>query len=139
MLAAVSYPIYVKALVNAFLGREQDWHVTGTATRSRSAFNFMVPQVLTFVFLSLTAVVGVWQNVTTSRFTLGTAWCITNAVILGAFILVALGEGRRRRRGGDPRPSGERQHSLPLTPDPAPYIEPEPVLVGRHAAEGGSR
>ena len=35
MLAAVSYPIYVKALLNAFLGREQHWHVTGTATRSR--------------------------------------------------------------------------------------------------------
>ena len=139
MLAAVSYPIYVRALGNAFLGREQHWHVTGTATRSRSAFNFMVPQVLTFVFLSLTAAVGIQQNLVTGRFTLGTAWCVTNALVLGAFILVALGEGRRRRRGGDPRPTTDRQTSLPMTPEPAPYTEPEPALSGRHAGEGELR
>jgi cellulose synthase (UDP-forming) len=136
MLAAVSYPIYVRALLNAFVGRDQKWHVTGATTRAASAFNFMVPQVLTFVFLSLTAAVGVWQNMTTSRFTLGTAWCITNAVVLGAFIVVALGEGRRRRRGVDLSSSGEQRFSLPLTPVPAPYAEPEPVAAGRHAAEG---
>jgi cellulose synthase (UDP-forming) len=70
MLAAVSYPIYVKALVNAFVGREQAWHVTGSATRTSSPFNFMVPQVLTFVFLALTGAVGVWQNLVSGRFTL---------------------------------------------------------------------
>ena len=73
----------------------------------------MVPQVLAFVFLSLTAAVGVWQNLLTSRFTLGTAWCVTNALILGAFILVALGEGRGAGGvgGGPDTAGGERQLS----------------------------
>ena len=44
------------------LGREQKWHVTGSTTAAASPFNFIIPQVLTFVFLLLTAVVGVWQN-----------------------------------------------------------------------------
>ena len=49
MLAAVSFPIYVRALVNAFIGREQKWHVTGSTTAAASPFNFMIPQVLAFV------------------------------------------------------------------------------------------
>ena len=32
MLAAVSFPIYVRALINAVLRREQKWHVTGPTT-----------------------------------------------------------------------------------------------------------
>jgi cellulose synthase (UDP-forming) len=137
MLAAVSYPIYVKALVNAFLGREQQWHVTGTTTRAASPFNFMVPQVLTFVFLALTAAVGVWQNLVTSRFTLGTAWCVTNALVLAAFIVVALGEGRRRRRGDRGRREGLQKLSLPLEPEPLPVDTPQPsvAMAGRHARD----
>lgn len=141
MLAAVSYPIYIQALINAFLGREQQWHVTGTTTRAASPFNFMVPQVLTFVFLSLTAAVGVWQNLVTHRFTLGTAWCITNALVLAAFIVVALGESRRRRRG-DPQVSAVVPSAvLPVETDPGPPLGepvPEPVglLGGRHSREG---
>ncbi|MFZ2017009.1 MAG: glycosyltransferase [Nocardioides sp.] len=140
MLAAVSYPIYLRALVNAFLGREQKWHVTGTTTRAASPYNFMVPQLLTFVFLTLTAAVGVWQNVVTSRFTLGTAWCITNALVLAAFILVALGENRRRRRGGKTRRTAVPMVSMPpeMLAGPASYPAPEPVgsLSGRHTREG---
>ncbi len=98
MLAAVSYPIYLRALANAWTGREQKWHVTGTTTRIASPFNFMVPQVLTFVFLVLTGAVGVWQNVVTGTFTLGTAWCLTNGFVLGVFVLVAFGEARQNRR-----------------------------------------
>lgn len=98
MLAAVSWPIYLKALVNALTGRDQKWHVTGTTTKTASPFNFMVPQVLTFVFLALTGAVGVWQNVVTGRFTLGTAWCLTNALVLGVLIAVAVGERRQQRR-----------------------------------------
>ena len=129
MLAAVSYPIYLKALVNAFLGREQHWHVTGTTTRAASPYNFMVPQLLTFVFLALTAAVGVWENVVTSRVTLGTAWCITNALVLAAFILVAMGENRRRRRGGDTRRPAVPRISVPpeMLAGPASYPTSEPV------------
>lgn len=124
MLAAVSYPIYVKALVNAFIGREQKWHVTGSTARPASPFNFMVPQVLTFAFLALTGAVGVWQNVVTGSFTLGTAWCVTNALVLGAFMVVALGESRRSGR-----PARSAHRSAPvggLVDLPSPVSLPAP-------------
>ena len=40
------------------VGREQKWHVTGRRGRPSSPFNFMVPQVLMFIFLLLTSVRG---------------------------------------------------------------------------------
>jgi cellulose synthase (UDP-forming) len=137
MLAAVSYPIYVKALVNAFVGREQKWHVTGSTTRAASPFNFMVPQVLTFAFLALSGAVGLWQNLVTGRFTLGTAWCLTNALVLGAFIAVAMGESRRARR---PARSARRSPPPPrsvgtATPVTVP-VPRRPHLVARHVREG---
>ena len=121
MLAAVSYPIYVKALVNAFVGREQKWHVTGSTTRAASPFNFMVPQVLTFVFLALTAAVGTWQNLVTGSLTLGTAWCVTNSLVLGAFIVVALGESRQSRRA--------TRTARRSPPEPQPLDLPTPERV----------
>jgi cellulose synthase/poly-beta-1,6-N-acetylglucosamine synthase-like glycosyltransferase len=102
MLAAVSYPIYVKALLNALVGREQKWHVTGTTTRAASPFNFIIPQVLTFVFLALTSLVAIWQCYVQSTVTLGTAWNLTNTFILGAFLVVGLREGHQTRRAIDP-------------------------------------
>ena len=100
MLAAVSFPIYARALVNAFVGKEQKWHVTGSRSstggrRARSAdspFNFMIPQVLVFTFLLLTSVVAVWRDLSNSQLTLATAWNVTNTFILGAFIIVGFRE-----------------------------------------------
>jgi cellulose synthase (UDP-forming) len=92
MLASVSFPIYIKALVNAISGKEQKWHVTGSKTVAESPFNFMIPQVLVFVFLALTSVVSVWRDLGNSLFSLATAWSITNTFILGAFIVVAFRE-----------------------------------------------
>jgi cellulose synthase (UDP-forming) len=105
MLAAVSFPIYTQALVNAFVGKEQKWHVTGSRSgagrrRSRPAdspFNFMIPQVLVFAFLLLSSVVAIWRDLTNSQLTLATAWNVTNTVILGAFMLVACREAWRIR------------------------------------------
>ncbi|WP_101523353.1 glycosyltransferase [Nocardioides houyundeii] len=139
MLAAVSYPIYLKALVNALVGREQQWHVTGSTTRTASPFNFMVPQVLTFVFLALTGAVGVWQNLVTGRFTLGTAWCVTNALVLGAFIVVALGESRRNRRAvrsarRSPPPTRTVDPPVPVA---VPRPRHRPDRVARQVLDGG--
>jgi cellulose synthase (UDP-forming) len=105
MLAAVSFPIYAQALLNAFVGKEQKWHVTGSRSsaggrRSRPAdspFNFMIPQVLVFAFLLLTSVVAIWRDLTNSQLTLATAWNVTNTLILGAFMLVACREAWRIR------------------------------------------
>jgi cellulose synthase (UDP-forming) len=100
MLAAVSFPIYTRALVNAFVGKEQKWHVTGSrsshggrrARKADSPFNFIIPQVLVFVFLLLTSVVAIWRDLSNSQLTLATAWNVTNTLILGAFMLVACRE-----------------------------------------------
>jgi cellulose synthase (UDP-forming) len=99
LLAAVSFPIYMRALWNVLCGKEQAWHVTG-ANRGRtpSPFNFIVPQVLVFVFLSLTSVVAIWRDVSNGQLTLATAWNITNSLIFGAFILTAFREQAATRR-----------------------------------------
>jgi cellulose synthase (UDP-forming) len=95
MLAAVSFPIYINALINAIAGKEQKWHVTGSKTKAQSPFNFMIPQVLTFVFLALTSVVAIWRDIDNSLFTVATAWNVTNTFILGGFMIVALKENWR--------------------------------------------
>lgn len=92
MLAAVSFPIYTQALVNAFANKEQKWHVTGSRAKASSPFNFIIPQVLIFVFLASTSVVSIWRDIDNSQLSLATAWCLTNTFILAAFMVVALRE-----------------------------------------------
>jgi len=117
MLAAVSFPIYVRAFINALTRREQKWHVTGSTTAAASPFNFIIPQVLTFVFLLLTSVVAVWQIQRQGVVTLGAAWNITNTVILGAFVVVAWREARLERRA--PRAPTARGGTRRAEPDKA--------------------
>ncbi len=95
MLAAVSFPIYIQALLNAIAGKEQKWHVTGSKSKAESPFAFMIPQVLVFTFLALTSVVAIWRDIDNSQFTLATAWTLTNTFILGAFMVVAFREAWR--------------------------------------------
>ncbi|MFW7414626.1 glycosyltransferase [Demequina sp. SO4-18] len=120
-LAAVSFPIYVKAFVNAFTGRDVGWQSTGTA-RGQSPYNFIVPQLLFFLFLVLTSGVAIWRDVDNGVFTLATAWNITNTVILGAFVNAARREARALRKGRalSPRPGA---------PDPAPPQGPRTVVA----------
>lgn len=96
-LATVSFPIYTKALANVISGKDVGWHVTGTSTR-RSPFNFVLPQMMFFVFLALTTVVAVWRDTQNETFTLATAWNATNTVILGAFLIAVSRESRWIKR-----------------------------------------
>jgi cellulose synthase (UDP-forming) len=98
LLASASFPIYTRALVNAFFKREQVWHVTGRKGAYRSPFAFIGPQVLFFWFLLLTTVVGVWKDAANGVPSLALAWNATNTLILGSFVLTAWREGRRGRR-----------------------------------------
>jgi cellulose synthase (UDP-forming) len=98
MLAAVSFPIYLRALTNVITGRQQRWHVTGGVRRRSSPFNVMVSQTLFFVFLALTSVVAIYKDVGDGALTLATAWNVTNTVIIGAFIVTAVVESRRIRQ-----------------------------------------
>ncbi|GAA1432379.1 hypothetical protein GCM10009616_21710 [Microlunatus lacustris] len=119
MLAAVSFPIYLQALYNALIGKEQKWHVTGSKTRADSPFNFIIPQVLVFVFLACTSVVALWRDSSNGQFSLATAWTLTNTFILGSFMVVALREARRIRH---PRPA-------PVVVDTDAALASEPASV----------
>lgn len=98
LLAAVSFPIYTRALVNAIFRRDQKWHVTGQKGAYRSPFAFMMPQVLVFEFLLITTVVGAWKDLGNGYPSLALAWNATNTVILGGFVLTAWREGHVGRR-----------------------------------------
>jgi cellulose synthase (UDP-forming) len=72
--------------------------VTGAASTASSPFNYVVPQVLAFLFLALTSAVGVWRDLDNGVVTLGSAWNITNTLILGVFLTFAARESRQMRR-----------------------------------------
>ena len=97
LLAAVSFPIYTRALINAIFRRDQKWHVTGQKGAYRSPFAFMMPQVLFFQFLLITTVVGAWKDLGNGYPSLALAWNATNTLILGSFVLTAWREGHRGR------------------------------------------
>jgi cellulose synthase (UDP-forming) len=132
MLAAVSFPIYLQALINAFVGKEQKWHVTGGKGRPESPFNFIIPQVLVFVFLALTSVVAIWRDVDNSQLTLATGWNVTNTAILGVFMLVALRESWRNKHPKAKRASDSASGSS------GPQDLQAPVLTAGTAVPAGS-
>lgn len=103
IMAAVSFPIYVRAFVNVFSGREQKWHATGSRRDYVSPFNFIIPQVLFFVFVLLTSVVGIVKDYSHQTVTLATAWNVTNTLVLGAFVITAFRESHRARAVVAPR------------------------------------
>ncbi|MFP7760057.1 glycosyltransferase [Marisediminicola sp. LYQ134] len=100
MLATASFPIYVAALINVIVGKEQKWNATGDKSKASSPFNFMIPQVLFFVFLLLTSVVAVWRDLGNGFLSLATAWNVTNTIILGSFVVAAAREARHLRAAG---------------------------------------
>ena len=97
VMATVSFPIYIRAFVNVFSGREQKWHVTGAAGKRVSPFNFMIPQVLVFAFLLLTSVVAVTKDVGHGTITLATAWNLTSTLVFAVFIGAAMKEAHIAR------------------------------------------
>lgn len=126
MLATSSFPIYARAFKNALLRREQKWHVTGRRGSSSSPFDFILPQVLVFLFLLLTTGIGIWKVTATGELSLALAWNALNTVVLGTFVLVAYREARalrRRRRGG----ARKRSVRAIATPAPTPSAVRAPV------------
>ncbi len=119
LLASVSFPIYLRALVNALLRRDQVWHVTGKKGAYRSPFAFIQPQVLMFVLLAVTTGVGAWKDLGNGYPSLALAWNATNTLILGGFLITALREARRARRAARlARQAGRRAaHATPSNPD----------------------
>jgi cellulose synthase (UDP-forming) len=116
LLAAVSFPIYVRALVNALRRRDQAWHVTGSTGAYRSPFAFIQPQVLMFVLLAVTTAVGVWKDVSNGYPSLALAWNATNTLILGGFVVTALREAHRGRLAARRRHTAPRQAAAQAAP-----------------------
>lgn len=98
LLSAASFPIHLKALMNALTGRRTTWSATGASGKASSPFNYIVPQMLTFLFLALTSAVGVWRDLDNGVVTLASAWNITNTLIIGSFIGFAAREHVRMKR-----------------------------------------
>lgn len=123
VLAASSFPIYHQALINAFAGKDQQWHVTGQAKARTSAFAFIRPQVYLFTFLALTCVVAFWRDLVNQQLSLATAWNLTNTLILGRFLLEAAREGRRPKLA----------RRVATADEPALARAPRPILAGVRA------
>lgn len=98
MLANSSFPIYTKAFFNALFRREKAWQATGRVDKHDSPFNYIIPQVLFFIFLLGTSIVGYWKSTYTQQFSLSLFWNGINTVVLGSFIIVAFRESGRLRR-----------------------------------------
>lgn len=95
LLSTVSFSIYTKALVNAFSKRDTAWHVTGRAGKANSPFNYILPQLLLFVFLLLTSLIGVWKVSWTGEMSLAVFWNLVNTLALGLFLGIATKEARQ--------------------------------------------
>ena len=142
LLATASFPIYTKAFANALLRRDQAWSVTGQKGARTSPFTFIGPQVLAFVFLLATSLVGLWQARLDRTFSLAVFWNILNTVVLGAFVVTALKEAReiaretrelRRLRRAGREPVGEHAEKVvtPVLPRPRETRSAVPVAPVR--------
>lgn len=119
LLAANSFPIYLKAFRNAFVGVDQKWTVTGATGKKDSAFNYIIPQVLVFVFMLVTTIVSTWRDITLQQANVATFWAGANTLVLAAFIIVAFGEDRGTGRDtapvdDDPVDDFERTGAVPV-------------------------
>ena len=117
MLASVSFPIYVKALWNVLSGKDTAWHVTGGGKAS-SPFNVLVPQVLFWLFLSLTSLVAIWRDWDNRVLTLATVWNLINTAVLSAFLLAALREAGAIKRAARSGASARTTVAGPVTTGP---------------------
>ncbi len=135
LLAASSFPIYVKALRNAFIGVDTAWHVTGATAKKQkpSPFNFMIPVVLTFVFLLGTSIVAIWRDAGLGQLNVATFWCVVNTIVLGAFIVVGLRE-RPARRGIADLTDVDRADAV-LTAAPSEALTLDTILEARHQVD----
>ena len=123
-LATASFPIYTKALWNVLTGKDVGWHVTGTGT-TRSPFDFVVPQILFFVFLLLTSVVAISRDVQNAQLTLATAWNVTNTLILALFLGAAVREAWGRAAVPAAAPLAVSADAVPRTIVARPLPTPE--------------
>lgn len=98
LLAMVSFPIYVRAMLNGLLRRDVGWQATGNKAAIDSPYNYIVPQILIFIFLLFTSAVGIWKAYYTETIALSLLWALLNTIVFGSFIRTARREHRQLKR-----------------------------------------
>ncbi len=94
MLANATFPVYIKAFMNAVLGRDQAWQATNAKSDYDSPFNYVRIQVYVFIFLLLTTIVGAAKTMYTDEFSISLIWNTINTIVFGAFVYAAYKESR---------------------------------------------
>lgn len=101
VLGTGSFPTYIRALYNVIRSRNVHWKATGQAS-SDSAYQFILPQVLLFIFLVFTSVVGVRQILNGDGGSgLAVLTNLFNTYIIGSYLNIALkygGEKKKKKR-----------------------------------------
>jgi cellulose synthase (UDP-forming) len=98
VLAVCSFPIYAKALFNVLLGIDQAWSVTGAVKKRASAFNFMIPQILTLAIVVFALGTSIWRDVRLGFLNIATIWVGLNFIALMIFVWIGVQEGHSARR-----------------------------------------
>lgn len=109
VLASASFPTYIKALWNVIAGKAVGWTATGKRL-SESPMNFLVPQVLVFIFLLGSSIFGVVLVVAGKPLSLALVWNMFNTFVFGYYIRMAL-----RSHASQPAPSKPQKEATPQT------------------------
>lgn len=110
LLGMSSFPIYIKALVNGFMARDTGWQPTG-ATKIDSPYNYIIPQILIFVFLVFTDIVGFVEMVHWQQLSLSLFWNLLNTLVFAGFLYLAGKEHLRLAHEARIRRREEEAHS----------------------------
>lgn len=116
LLSTASFPIYIRAFANALRRKDTAWHVTGRVGKRNSPFLFILPQLLTFVFLAATSCVGLWKVEWTGQISMAVIWNLLNSLVLGTFLGIAIHESfalRRAHAQREPEPAAEPLEDRP--------------------------
>ncbi len=128
LLAANSFPIYIKAFFNALLKVDTKWAATGATKGVTSAFNFIMVQVWAFVFMLGTSVVSIYRDYSMGHLNVATFWCVLNSFFLGAFVVTAFLEDRQKKRAEKYGTKVQRaRHSLEFPEGPGSPTSPQAV------------
>lgn len=94
VVSFVSFPIYLKALWNVITGKDEVWNVTHSKSNEDSPFNYIVPQIILFIFLIITSIIAafdvLWYK--NSGIIAAFSWNLVNTFIFGFFIWITYKE-----------------------------------------------
>jgi cellulose synthase (UDP-forming) len=101
VLATASFPTYLKALWNVLRGRDVGWQATNSKS-AESPYNYIVPQVVIFVFLAVCSVVGILDVLVHGhQISLALLWNIFNTYLFGYYIRLAHSNRTKRVKAGE--------------------------------------